>query len=396
MASSQQTPPLVEPPPSPWDPLFAHLLEDGRISLCPRGFDPRWNYQRIVPFSVSGFNPLTQKIYFSQRSRLAERLQAQAQDGLSDREDPHLNYELLFSQHDYLHSWSVLAINELMPELGYGLVPITRENYEDFVFCHMLTETMAVVGLDYWYLSIQPRRRFFVVAYYEQDLDIYRQSIPDLLIQDPAYFDRLLEAYCLGTFRGFSSEKAHNNALLKQWLAHELGYAIKQRRYTRLWLAFLASETIPLTDATEKGPIRMDKPWMRDLAASVKTMLWEKVKDNRQSHFTQPFDAKASWKAPLEKIRDFRFINYQCEQNHPVTSGEFTQMEARSIPNLFYQTVSAFDFDTFDHSQKQQVKDLLKKSEMTWDRYQALTDLLHSGEKLPATEGEPRDLFVQN
>jgi len=378
------------------DPLFQHLLEDPRVSLCPRGFDPRWHYQRIVPFSVSGFNPLTQRIYYGERSKLAALLAGHGPADPIGSGDRHLSQELLFSQHDFLHSWSLLAIHELMPELGYGFNPITRKNFEDYVFCHMLTETLAVVGLDYWYLSVQPKRRFFVVAYHEKDLELYQAAIPDLVIQDPTYFDRMLEAYCLGKFRGFTAEKARGNAFLRQWLSHELGYAIKQRRYTRLWLAFLASEPIPMSDSEEKGPIRMDKPWMVALAETLKTMLWEKVKHSKQHAFTRPFDNAKSWHADPEKIRDFRFINYHFDQDNPVTREEFEQMELRSIPNLFYQTVSTFNADTFEDSEKAQIKDFLIPDKMNWERYEALFDLLQTGEKLPATEGEPRDLFVQN
>src|SRR5207237_1319288 len=82
------------------------------------------------------------------RSPLAEWLDDPAQGVRELNQDDALLTEVLFAVHDYLHVWAYHLVRDAVPDLGFGRPPASEAELEDHVFCHLLTEAVATVGLD--------------------------------------------------------------------------------------------------------------------------------------------------------------------------------------------------------------------------------------------------------
>ena len=195
--------------------------------------------------------------------------------------------EAKFLTHDYLHSWAYLIINELYPRLGFGTKPITK----DFVFCHLLSETVATVGLDYWYLCtielndvcpIGAAPDGYTLYFHEKWNREYRKFNPNFNAQKPEFFDSLHKFYCSGDFYGFSLEAFNRSVLINRWLSQEITYGETQRRYTRIWLHHLRSENFGLPDPHRlEAPVVATKKWQKNLIVEVGRLLWKKSKENK-------------------------------------------------------------------------------------------------------------------
>lgn len=100
----------------------------------------------------------------------------------------------------------------LAPWVRFDSGPILRDNIEDFVFCHLLTEAAAAVGLDYWYLStfnLDERISLgttllnLTVDHHERYVSEYRRFCPGWDAQRPDFFSDIARFYCSGVFEGF-------------------------------------------------------------------------------------------------------------------------------------------------------------------------------------------------
>jgi hypothetical protein len=173
-------------------PLVREMLEDPNISLVPRAVDCRWRYAGLLPHGVTGFNPLRYEVYYGRISQLARWLADPfaASRELNARDQ--LVHEVLLAVHDYLHCWAVQAIRDLAPELGYGAGALAADSLEAAAFCHLLTEAVATVGLDYWYLSVvdlnavcdlATTKSTLTTSYRELDAAEFRRADPHLVVQ---------------------------------------------------------------------------------------------------------------------------------------------------------------------------------------------------------------------
>src|SRR5262245_19140488 len=129
--------------------------------------------------------------------------------------------------------------------MGFGDGRATRIDFEDWVFCHLLTEAIATVGLDYWYLScgklddvveLGTAISTLTTPYHERHRREYRRWNPALRVQSPRFLETLAAVYCTGEFTGFDREALAHSPLVLQSVDKELMYGRVQRGFTRRWL----------------------------------------------------------------------------------------------------------------------------------------------------------------
>ena len=288
-------------------PLAAQMFADPSVELVVRGIDSRWAYSGIVGRRVDGFNPFHGAVFVGRHSHLERWLPHRTGSARPFNRKDGLVGELLFAVHDYLHLWCYRWIARLWPELGFGTAPICRSNFEDMVFCHLLSEAAATVGLDYWYLAcvelddvvaLGCARTGLAASYREDRKEEYRRFNPKLDVQSPAFFETMTRFYCDGVFPGFSAEDMAMSPVLDRWLAHELGYGELQRRYCREWFAYLSGGAVRLKEPDLARPVRGSRPRQRRLAAEISELLWAKVKCGDPCRPDHVFDRAALWAPP--------------------------------------------------------------------------------------------------
>jgi hypothetical protein len=384
-------------------PLARQMLTDPQVTFKPRAIDQAWYYSQSIPISVSGFNPMHGCVLYPQKSRFADWLKAPHKSSRKLNFKDQLAREVLFSTHDYLHVWSYQAIQELVPNLGFTTKPITRKNIEDFAFCHLVTESVATVGLDYWVLCEKTLDEFceagsafsaLTVPYNERHLPEYRRFYPELEVQTPRFFDVLAEFYCTGIFIGFDEHDIQRSNVVEKWLTKELTYGEKQREYIRLWLAYMSDENITYTTEQLGAGLFLDTPWRKKLVRDIGDMLWEKVKHNKLHKFGKRTDPKRTWKSPMSKRPDFRFTNLNelgmdlAEQGEHLAKGPNAD---QNFAYFFHQYVSQFELASFEMPLTGLFKDVVAKKNL------AIAQALFKGKKqLERTGSEPRDMLVLN
>lgn len=379
-------------------PLLAQALGDRNFRIVRRGVDARWKYDEAIGARVDGFNPLYGAAFIARHSRLDRWLPHRHHSARPYNEGDGLVEEALYLVHDYLHVWAYQWIDRLAPQLGFGTRPITRRNIEDMAFCHILSEAVATVGLDYWYLSvvelpaevpIGKLQRGLTVSYREELLPEYRRFNPAFEVQTPAFFGALARFYCDGIFPGFSIADMKRSPVLDAWLTHEVRYGQLQRRYCRQWFAYLAVDTLELTDTQLEAPLRCTAPWQKRLIAELGERLWAKVKRGEPCPSDHGFDPARIWTASPSRPADPRFINLnRC--------GRLDVKAAKALPEpafafLMDQYMARFDFAAFP-PEVFGVFELMRR-----ERDPAAADRLLKGVKrIAVTAGEPRDLFLYN
>jgi hypothetical protein len=376
-------------------PLVRQMMSDPHVGLVGRRVDCFWHYEDVVPVKVGGFNPFHSSIYYASRSLLAEWLAAPTKSARSLNENDHLVKEVLWAVHDYLHCWALGAIARLAPKLGLGRIPITRKNAEDLVFGHVLSEAVATLGLDYWYLACTDLNtvcpigtcvRGLTAAYDERLLGEYRRFNRTLDVQRPDFFTEFARFYCTGEFPGFDARSIGRSAALLKWLSPQIVYATKEREYIRRWLTHLSGEDLGYEAAKLERPIACDAPWQRRLIAEIGVLLWEKVKEDKLHPFARP--KGKPWHAPEGRTPDFRFTNWNSVSSGPRPT---RPMSADEFEYWFWQMVSAHRYDACDPELFKLFPTLLEKR----DAALALAVMRHQ----PAVSGttrEPQDLFLLN
>lgn len=335
-------------------PLAAQLFADPGVSIVVRGVDSRWAYSGIVGSRVDGFNPLHGAVFVGRNSHLARWLPHRAGSARPFNRKDGLVGELLFAIHDYLHIWSYRWIAQLWPELGFGTAPITRANFEDMVYCHLLSEAAATIGLDYWYLAcvrldqvvpIGSAHENLTVSYNVAHDEEYRRFHPALDVQSPRFFETLTRFYCDGAFPGFSADDMERSPILRQWLVHELSYGELQRRYCREWFAYLSGGTVTLKDDRLGAPVRGSGARQRRVAAQIGDLLWAKVKQDDPCLPDHVFDPEALWRPGADGPRRYQFVNLN-------RAGLPDKEAASALPSvafkyLLHQFIASFDHTAF-------------------------------------------------
>jgi hypothetical protein len=405
-------------------PLLRQAILDPQCRIRARAIDQSWFYAKRIPVSVTGFNPLLATVFIANHSSVSNYLKNPVGSSRDLNMDDQLVREALFGiAHDYLHCWSYLAIQNLCPEIGFGTAPITEERIEDFAFCHLLTEAVATVGLDYWYMATVDLNEVaplgtevvnFTTSYHERHLAEYGRMIPGFEgAQQPDFFARIAELYCDPVFHGLRLSSPEVQARLKRsprtwsWLNSELSYGENQRWYIRLWLRYLGG--LPMSDAKGLGrSLSFSEPWRRRLIQELGALLWEKVKSDAMHRFASTPDPDRLWRSPRTAPIDTRFTNLNGlgPEDHAPLAARFRQAShiERKIESskdndvqfnyLYYQLLSTFDYAAFDKDLLPALEPLRKQKDL-----KALQRLLKDQKPCepPADpEPEPRDLFLLN
>jgi hypothetical protein len=379
-------------------PLVRHLLADERVAMSPRRVDARWRYEGLIPVSVAGFNHFVGQVFYGAQSSIARWLGDPAASARDLNENDTLVNEVLFSVHDYLHIWSLFIINQLAPDLRLGVAPITRANVDDFVFCHLLTEATATVGLDYWYLStidlnqvvpIGTSVQGLATSYHERFAEEYRRFCPSLVVQTEGFFSQIARFYCDGTFRGFGVGDIKRSPLLLKWLRHEIAYGAKQRRYIREWLSYLSGGAVTFSKEELERPVDVSAAWRQRLIGDLGARLWSKVKHDELSSEGLPIERSRVWRAQAEKP-DFRFANANCVDAARLTGIGSWENGRRQFEFYFYQYVSSFSFSDFDPSLRGALASIRES------RNPAFVESVFRGQKALAPLPEWPDLLFLN
>ncbi len=380
-------------------PLVRQLFDDPTVRIVQRGVDSRWAYAKIVSGRVDGYNPFHGSVFIGHHSHIAKWLpHAQESARAFNREDE-LVSEVLFAVHDYLHIWSYRWIAQLWPDLGFGTARITRRNFEDMVFCHLLSEAIATVGLDYWYLactdlnSVAPigtTQEGLTASYREAFLREYRRFHKDLDVQSPDFLGALTRFYCDGVFHGFSAEDMQLSPALRRWLVHELQYGKLQRVYCRQWFAHMADGSLDYEDEKKAGrPLRTDKPEYARLMKEMGDLLWMKVKQEDMCIPAYVFDPGALWAAGRKGAARYQFTNYnRCR---PPAKAQLAKLGDTSMRYLLHQFIAGLDYDAFPREALN-----IFPAIYTHDDFLMGRTLLKDMKRVPLSPDEPRDLFLFN
>jgi hypothetical protein len=337
-------------------PLLEQLFQDPHIQVVARGIDKNWLYHEVIRLSASGFNPFQRKVYLGKNSAAWEWIQKGMKNDRLHNEGDILMREILFTIHDYLHAWACLVIQNEMPELGFGSAEITHKNFEDFVFCHLLTEAVATVGLDYWYLSTIDLAevtqtgtlvKVLTVGYHENNRSEYLRFNPDFEAQTPEFFSRIATFYCNGEFEGFALNDIKRSPKLKAWLQHELSYGELQRKYTREWFSYLSNGkvTVPKTKLT--NAILVNRPWQKKLIKTMGQLLWDKVKNGNTPALKVTVPLNQLWKNTSTVAPDFRFTNLLSFSDRELKQWMKSAQTDEHFYYVFTQWLSMHDFDSF-------------------------------------------------
>jgi hypothetical protein len=378
-------------------PLVARAFSDPRIVPTPRAIDRSWAYEEVIERSLVGFNPFGGRMFYGAKSRTATWLAHATQSARDFNPRDQLLREVLFSVHDYLHAWTYGLIRALAPKHGLGEAPIRAENLETFVFLHLVTEAAATVGLDYWYLAtvelaqvcpIGAALQCLTVPYHESRLPEYRRARPDLVVQDPAFFDELATFYCTGVLVGFDVRDVSRSPLIDKWVRHELLYGETQREYTRSWLALLGG--VPVAEADLQRPVAADAPWQRGLIRDVGHALWNLVTHGRDAEIAV-LPPEHAWHTAPGQPPDPRFINLNALDDDEAAA----MMRAATGTDAFDwwmdQYLSRFDLDRFDQDKLPLLADLRTRQDAA-----AVVALCGRERRVEAAATEPRDLLLLN
>lgn len=374
-------------------PLVKSLFD---YPLVARAVDHHWYYQKATPSTFSGFQPFSGCIYYGTQSYIANWLQAPHRSARDWNINDNLIKEVMFAVHDSLHLWAVGAIQTLRPDIGYGSQPINKKNFDDFLFCHLLTEAVAVCGLDYWYLStvnlntvldIGTNFRTLTVNYHEEDKTEFQKFAPDFEVLRPGFLWDLTRFYCNGEFEGFSVEDLKRSPKLLTWLSHELRYGKNQRAYARDWFSYLSKEEKNLDKGDHE--ISVSESWKEDLSHQIADLLWQRVRNQKgKSYLPAPWSSH--WKAPRGKKVDYRFLNLNSFNN------ELQPPSQEDFEFYFYQEMIRRDFASFPPDKTDRLEEIKRKKD-----FQAAQKFFRALPKVKVPKGktfskakEPRDLFV--
>jgi hypothetical protein len=382
-------------------PLLGHALSDPLFNLVQRPLDQRWFYEKLVTSNYTGFNPFVPRTFVASTSWISQWLDDKSSSARQYNPGDALVREIVHALHDYLHSWCYAAIREIRPDLDFGTGKITAKNFEDYVFCHLVTEAAAVVGLDYWYLSTIQLNDFcdigtavtgMAVVYKEIHSREYRRLIPELNVQAKEFFVHLASFYCTGDFYGIKRldtekiRKLRRSPLSYEWLHQELSYGEKQREYTRLWLSYLSDQNI---HTVPKAPVSLDENWRLALIENLSVLLWEKIKYLKIHTFKPQPAPDDAWQASKEKPVDFRFINPLALQDDQLELAMSTKSGLENFTSFFEHYLMSFDFDGFDLELLKQFSDVKEKKDFNRAR-----QLLKSQKRIATVDAGPRDLFI--
>lgn len=381
-------------------PLVNIAINDPHIKISQRGVDTHWFHHEIISHNVVGFNPSELKIYVGKESPLARWLKKPNQSFRPFNNQDFAMRELLFCVHDYLHCWAYQAVNEVFPKLGFGFKEITQKNFEDFVFCHILTEAVAVVGLDYWYLSTIKLNDVVDIGtfqgplsnkYHEEDLPEFRKWNKNINVQDRNFFRSIVEFYCDGGFPGFDQRDAQLSPLVSRWVRKELTYSDLQRSYTRRWLSHLSGDTVKIHGKDLNNYIETKSKWRIELMNEVGKMLWLLVKENRPTSFSHDFIKQSKWQTKKTNDLLFQFSNLHLSPCADDLEETLQNLSPTSFKFFAYQYISTHKLEESRLSEFESLESLVESR-----NFREIQRLLAGSKKLKMEPNEPAHLFMFN
>jgi hypothetical protein len=354
----------------------------------------------LIPFKVTGFNPFLAVSYYSQISFFNDWLKKPELSARKFNRGDFLIQEVLSMAHDYLHTWAVRAIHQLEPKLGYGVTPIDKKNIEKYVFCHLLAEAVAVVGLDYWYLctvnfnevcDIGTMLSGLTVSYHEKFSKEYRRFNRNLDVQNPKFLESALKNFCGEYSFGYTLEDTQRSPLLLEWLRHEIQIGEPLRSYTRQWFSYLSSEPFKLSTKQLNTTVSLSEPWKRGLIREFSELLWAKIKKGVDGVSTPPFSPEEIWKAPKSKANDYRYVNIGSLESLSSAANEILKRPNRewNYAHFFYQYISTFVFDEFDPNLIGRLPELIRSMD-----FKKAHRVLRDQRRIEPDHREARDLFI--
>ncbi len=376
--------------------LVRQMIEDPRVARRARAIDQRWSYERVVPVSMTGFNPYSEAVYYASHSAFARWLRDPAASARDENEGDFLVHEVFFAVHDYLHVWTVKLLQELVPARRFGRGQLEERDLEAFAFMHLVTEAAATVGLDYWYLAtldvnsvvpIGSNHDHLATEYRESDLPEFRRCDPSFEVQTPAFFSQLARFYCSGELHGFDVDDLRRSPKTYRWLRHELSYGATQRRYVRTWLRYLATGECARDSRRDSAAVAIDEPWQERVLAEVGRALWDKVKHDRDVSFTARA-ADEPWSAPRRERADFRFTNLNVLDDGALAAAAGDEVSASY---LAYQLLSRHDYAGVDPEMRRLLAEPVPRRGIG-----GLIRLCRDLERVAPEAEEPRDLMLLN
>lgn len=311
--------------------------------------------------------------------------------------------KILLVVHDYLHAWSLLAVRHLMPELAFGQADISEENFEDMVFCHLLTEAAAVAGADYWYWShihindicpVGTKCNQFAVSFKAKELSEYQRYSPEFNPLQPAFLSDLVKNYCRGDFAGFDLEKIKESPLVENMILHEVSYSHMQRLYSRRMISAFSSQPdsfhLPESIDLLKRPISFSENWKKELTEKLSRLLWEKIST---SEYTDSFEISPNhsddfW---VNKKRFFMYTNVNSLSDKEIATVLADPTWSEDKYWFWIQYISTFDLDQFSALETDKLKlALIIKS------HDKLVELFKDKKRLTVETFEPVSLFIPN
>lgn len=375
-------------------PLVEHVFTQRQVELTDRAIDSSWLYSGIVPLAPAGFDPFGRTVYVPARCRLARwrERQTDALERLNAGE--WLLYEVFGAVHDYLHVWAVAELTrELFPD-AHGPVETTPAHRDDIEFIYIVSEAVATVGVDFWYLAkldindLCPIGSGFVgltSSYRERDLQRYRAVAPAFRVQEPQFLSWLVDGYCALAFEHFSAADLRRDARLRHWLEHELRMAAKQLRLIRDWVTHLTGWPRRRSRVVEFRSARR-----RAAVARVAERLWAISHDG-----AAPVLRRTHLRLPVRRKRpvDYRFTNLLSLQEWPdFDARQLSRLDVRQFAYFTYQYLSAFEFSGAGRERK--LRQIVEACVLARDfeRLRELTaGLLRP---VPGTQGPPDLVFA--
>lgn len=271
------------------------LLGEEEFTLKSRAVDMRWEYAGLFPEAINvGFAPFGDTILCPRISASATWLESpQRRDFALLNLDNRLLREVLFQVHDLFHMWAYRRMMNHTKGFAFGLVPIDEKTLSDYVFCHLVSEAAATVGLDYWYLSQRSLGDLFglhldfkgLAVSYSQEMDIALAKRTQISVHSPEFFSFICELYTTGNLPGVEAKVLERVPILTNWLSHELQYSEVQREYSYRWFSYLGG--LPLPSKRQcLAPMRADTPWRKEVVRDVGSALWRMTQ--QQNYHLEP------------------------------------------------------------------------------------------------------------
>jgi hypothetical protein len=384
-------------------PLISLALSDPQIRCTPRAIDRRWTYVTgpTVFGAGVGFNPFAGRVFYGAASATADYLKAPRASARPHNKANRLVDELLFLVHDYLHAWAYALIRELAPKLDFGRARVTTANFEALVFAHILTEAVATVGLDYWYLATIDWDEVCPIgvslhtpltcAYHERHRAEYRRVWRGLVeVQHPDFLEWLTASYAMGGVRAELSERAmERSPLLAKWLRKEIEYSRNQRVNFRRWLRLLAGSPADPADDVDR-PIAYGARWQKRLVAEVAERLWALVRHSRRERLAAMLGPDECWRTPRGGRVDFDLVNVNALDDRELELASY-RLDRSQFQSLAKQFVSAHDLDSVLRDERASTLLRLVREHGT---FQDLKVALKGARRLRASFDEPRDLLL--